>query len=88
MPKHVRSEQAARGPHDLVWDAPGAVVPVHDEQVARDLLRQPGFTEVDPAQHGRHEAPETPAAAVDPDVEDDGTDEAKKTRTRKTPVAE
>jgi hypothetical protein len=85
MTVHIQSDKAARGPHDIVWDAPGSVASVDDHKIAREILLQPGFTEVVPAAHGKHEAPDPAPAA-----EDEGDDaEAKKTtRARKTPVAE
>lgn len=90
MTIHVMSDHACRGPHDLVWDAPGAVVSIEHHQTAREILRQHGFSEVVPAAQGRHEAPDAPAAEPAADEEDgpDESDPAKPRRTRKTAVTE
>lgn len=87
--KHIKADRTIRGPQDLEWADAGAVVHVADDRIARELLLQPYFTEVDPAAHGRHEAPVTEPAPEAPAADDEGDDEAKKTtRTRKTAVTE
>lgn len=87
MTIHIQSDRAASGPLGLVWDGPGAVASCDDHRIAREILRQPGFSEVVPAPQGRHEAPEPvePAAAED---DADESDPAKPRRTRKTAVTE
>ncbi|MCU1616988.1 MAG: hypothetical protein JWO98_4528 [Frankiales bacterium] len=71
MTVHIKCVEARNTPFGYGWETAGQVLPVEDHDQARQLLRIPGFSEVAPEQHGRHEAPVT---EPEPETDGDETD--------------